>query len=85
MNIAFNVAFSLMVSTFIACCITMRWVAHKGEARLVVGGVIALGCACSERQWHGGVITIMSGCSDMSLFGIGWNLLIKGAPPGVLF
>ncbi len=74
-----------MVSTFIACCITMRWVACEGNARLVVGGVDALGWVCSERQWCGGAMTIMGGCSGVSLFGIGWTLLIKGMPPGVLF
>jgi hypothetical protein len=79
-NIALNVAFSLMVSKFIACCIMMCWVACKGKAHLVVGGIVALGCVRSKRRWRGGGIIIVGGCSGMSLFGIGWTLLIKGMP-----
>ncbi len=63
----------------------MCWVACKGKACFVVGGVIALGCVRSQRQWIRGVITIMGRRSGVSLYEIGWTLLIKGMPPGVLF
>ncbi len=63
----------------------MRWVALEGNVRLVVGGIVALGWVHSKCLWHGGAMTIMGRCSGVSLFGIGWTLLIKGTPPGVLF
>ncbi len=63
----------------------MCWVACKGKACLVVGRVVALSCVRSKPQRLGGAIIVMGGCSGVSLFGIGWTLLIKGTPPGVLF
>ena len=84
-NIALKVAFSLMVSTFIAWCITMRWVACEGKGPLVVGGFVGLCCVLNECCWLGGAIIFIDGCSGMSLPGIGWTLLVKGMPSGVLF
>jgi hypothetical protein len=50
----------------------------------MVGGVLALCCVSSKCQWLGGTIIVMGGCSGVSLSGIGWTLLIKGTPLGVL-
>ena len=85
MNIALKVAFSLMVRTFIACLVTMRCVACKGKGHLVVGGVVGFCCVLNEHRWLGGALIVIGGQSGMSSSGIGWTLLIKGMPLGVLF
>ncbi len=63
----------------------MRWVACKGKGRLVVGGVVGFCCVLNECHWLGGALIVIGGWSGVSFSGIGWTLLIKGMPPGVLF
>jgi hypothetical protein len=49
-NMALIVNFSLMMSTYIACCV----MTCCGIARIVVGGSVALGWVHSKHPWHGG-------------------------------
>ncbi len=76
--------FPLMVRTFIACLVAMRWVACKGKGRIVVGGSVGFCCVLNKRLQLGGAVIIVGGLSGMSPSGIGWTLLIKGMPPCVL-
>ncbi len=77
-HMVFIDTFSLMVSTLIACCVTIRCWALLGIVCTVVGKIVDCVIVRGDRC-HCGII------SSPSLSGIVLLLLIIGTPPGMLF
>ncbi len=71
-------AFSWVVSTLIACCVTIRCLAPLRIALQVVGGIADCVAICGDCRSAGSVFML-------AIFGIGWARLINGTILGVLF